>query len=75
MFALNGLVKQFHCVDLIKMLEKVKNILVNCREHKLIHNLYMGQRVILHLSKGGTENVEIRRGIRQGAACHPCYLI
>ena len=49
------------------------NIGVNWRELRIIRNLYMEQRVKLHLNQGETNNVEIGRGVKD-VECHPYYL-
>jgi len=41
------------------------NITVDWRERRLIHNLYMAQRVKLRLNQGENDSVEIG-GVRQG---------
>ena len=66
--------KAFDRVDWTKLLEMLRSIGVNWRECRLIRNLYMGQRVKLHLNQGETNSVQIGRGVRQGFACHPYYL-
>jgi len=57
--------KAFDRVDWTKLLEILRNIVVNWRERRLIRNLYMGQRVKLHLNQGETDSVQIGRGVRQ----------
>ena len=37
------------------------------QEPQIICNLYMGQRVKLHLNQEETDSVEIGRGVRQGS--------
>jgi hypothetical protein len=46
----------------------------NWRARRLIDNLYMRQRVNLHLSQGETDSLEIERGVRQGSCTHVIYL-
>jgi len=55
--------KAFDRVDWTKLLEILRNIVVNWRERRLIRNLYMGQRVKLHLNQGETDSVQIGRGV------------
>ena len=63
--------KGFDHVDSTKLLEMLRNIGINWREHRLIHNLYMGQRVKLHLNPGETDSVKIGGGVRQGCCMSP----
>jgi hypothetical protein len=44
----------------------INNIAVDWRERRLIHDLYMEQRVKLRLNQGENESVEIGGGVRQG---------
>jgi Reverse transcriptase (RNA-dependent DNA polymerase). len=57
--------KAFDRVDWTKLLEMLRNIGVNWTERRLIHNLYMGQRVKLRLNQGETDSVKVGRGVRQ----------
>ena len=62
-------IKEEMCVcflDWTKLLEMLKNTGVNWREHGLIHNLYMEERVVLYLNQGNSNTVETGRGVRQG---------
>jgi Reverse transcriptase (RNA-dependent DNA polymerase). len=68
---LHRLAKGFDHVNSTKLLEMLRNIGINWREHQLIHNLYMGQRVKLHLNPGETDNVKIGKGFRQGYCISP----
>jgi Reverse transcriptase (RNA-dependent DNA polymerase). len=63
--------KAFDRVDWTKLLEILRNIGVNWREHRLIRNLYMGQRLKLRLNQGETNSVKIGRGVRQGCCMSP----
>jgi Reverse transcriptase (RNA-dependent DNA polymerase). len=58
--------KTFDRVDWAKLLEMRRNTGVNWKERRPIRNLYMGQRVKLHLNQGETDSVKIGRGVRQG---------
>ena len=50
----------------------LRNIGVNWRERRLIHYLYMGQRLIkLRLDQEETDSVKIGRGVRQGCCMSP----
>ena len=44
----------------------LRNIGINLRELRLIHNLHMEKRVNLSSNQGETDSVKIRRGVRQG---------
>ena len=63
--------KSFDRVGWTKLLEMLRNIGVNWREHQLIHNLYMGQRVKLCLNQEETDSDKIGRGVRQGCCMPP----
>ena len=43
--------KAFDCVDWTKLLEMLRNIGVNWREHRLIRNLYKGKPTVLKLEE------------------------
>ena len=64
-------------VDWTKLLEMLRNIGVNWRERRLILicNLYMRQRIKLHLNQGEIDCVKIGRGVRQGSCMSPVLLI
>ena len=68
---LHRLGKDFDRVDWTKLLEMLKNIGANRMEHRLIHNLYMVQRVKLLLNQGKTDSMEIGKGDRQGCWMSP----
>ena len=63
--------KAFDRVDWTKLLEILRNIGVNWREHRLIRNLYMGQRLKLRLNQGETDSAKIGRGVQQGCCMSP----
>ena len=63
--------KAFDRVNWTKLLEMLRNIGVNRRERRLILNLYMGQRVKLHLDQEETDIVQIGTGLRQGCSMSP----
>jgi Reverse transcriptase (RNA-dependent DNA polymerase). len=54
--------KAFDRVDWIKLLEVLRNIGVSWSKRRLIRNLYMGQRVKLHLNPGEADSIKIVRG-------------
>ena len=56
--------KAFDRVDWTKLLGMLRNIGVHWRERRLIHNLYMGQRVKLRVNQEETDSVQIGRGVR-----------
>ena len=59
-------------------MEILKKIGVDCRERRLIKELYMGQVVAVKTNEGETNLIEIGRGKRQGCPlsdCYQCYLI
>ena len=60
-----------HCFNWTKLIEMLRTIGVNWRERQLIRNLYMGQRVKLHLNQGETNSVKIGRGVIQGCCMSP----
>ena len=65
----------FDQVDWTKLLEMLRNIGVNWRERRLIHNLYMGQRVKLRLNQGGEPTMlRLEEESDKDVACHPYYL-
>ena len=66
-------IEAFDRFDWTKLLEMLRNIGVNWREHQLIRNLHMGQRVKLRLNQGETDSVKIGRVVRQGC-CMPHLL-
>ena len=57
--------KAFDGVDWTKLLEIIRNIGVNWRKRRLIHNLYM------RLNLGKTDSVKIGRAVRQGCCISP----
>ena len=61
----------FDYVDWTKLLEILRNIGVNWREHKLIHNLYIRQRVKLHVNHGLTGSQGNGRGVKQERCMSP----
>jgi hypothetical protein len=52
-------IEAFDRFDWTKLLEMLRNIGVYWREHRLMHNLYMGQIVKQHPNQGETNSVEI----------------
>ena len=61
-------------VDWIKLLEMLRHIGVNWRERRIIRNLYMGQRVKLHINQVQTVVLRLKEESDRDVACHPYYL-
>ena len=61
----------FDPFDSPKLLGMFKNIGADRREHRIIRNLYIGQRMKFYSIKRETDSVEIGTGIRQGYCTSP----
>lgn len=63
--------KAFDRVQHAKMLQHLKNIGLDQRDIRIIANLYWGQRASVQIENQSTEEMEIRRGVRQGCVLSP----
>jgi hypothetical protein len=63
--------KAFDRVNWTKLMQILKGTDIDCRERRLISNLYMAQSVKVRLNRGETRSVKIGRGVRQGCCLSP----
>jgi len=63
--------KAFDRVNWTKLMQILKEIVINWPERRLISNLYMPQSVKVRLNREETRSVKIGRGDRQGCCLSP----
>jgi len=63
--------KAFDRVNWTKLMQILKETVIDWRERRLISNLYMAQSVKVRLNRGETRSVKIGRGVRQGCCLSP----
>ena len=56
--------KNFDRINWVKMLEILKRIGDDCRDRRLIMNLYMNQKTVVKVQQEFSEESEIGRGVR-----------
>ena len=66
--------KAFDCVDHKKLWKILKEMGIPDHLTCLLRNLYAGQEATVRTRHGTIDWFQIRKGVRQGAYCHPVYL-
>ena len=64
--------KAFDRVNHEKMIKCLNDIGINGKDLKLIVNLYWTQRASIRLEKSLSDEIRIKRGVRQGCVLSPC---
>ena len=64
--------KAFNRVNHEKMIKCLNDIGINGKVLKLIVNLYWTQRASIRLEKSLSDEIRIKRGVRQGCVLSPC---
>ena len=63
--------KAFDRVDWVKMFDRLKNLLIDWRDRRLLQDLYMRQQAVIRIADGESDPGTIGRGVRQGCPISP----
>src|SRR3989442_10788107 len=63
--------KAFDRVNWVKMFEIMKSLHIDCRDRRLLQDLYMRQEAVVRTVGGDSDPEAIGRGVRQGCPISP----